>query len=53
MCAPNLNYNRFPTGSVNYYIPLIEAGYRIWVYSGDTDGAVPITGSLYWLNLLK
>jgi len=48
MCA-NLNYTPF-NGSYYLYPTLIEKGYRIWVYSGDTDGAVPITGTIYWLN---
>lgn len=23
----------------------VEAGLRVWVYSGDTDGVVPVTGT--------
>lgn len=32
---------------------MMKAGYRIWVISGDTDAAVPVTGTLYWLDKLK
>jgi len=34
------------------YPNLIQKGYRIWIYSGDTDAAVPTTGTLFWTNLL-
>ncbi|KAL3649918.1 Serine carboxypeptidase-like 34 [Castilleja foliolosa] len=31
---------------------LIAAGQRIWVFSGDTDGRVPVTGTRYGLKKL-
>lgn len=31
----------------------MKAGYRIWVYSGDVDADVPITGTLNWLQKLR
>ncbi|XP_027909956.1 serine carboxypeptidase-like 34 isoform X2 [Vigna unguiculata] len=31
---------------------LVAGGLRIWVYSGDTDGAVPVTGTRYTLKKL-
>lgn len=34
------------------YTKLIKAGLKIWVYSGDTDGRVPVTGSRYWIDAL-
>ncbi len=52
MCSA-INYKKLPTGSFYVYPVMIEAGYRIWVISGDTDAAVPVTGTLYWLNNLK
>ncbi|CAJ1972652.1 unnamed protein product [Sphenostylis stenocarpa] len=32
---------------------LISSGIRTWIYSGDTDGRVPITSSRYSVNALK
>lgn len=32
---------------------LIASGIRIWVYSGDTDGRVPITSSRYAISTFK
>lgn len=29
---------------------LIKAGLRIWIYSGDTDGRVPVTSTRYSIN---
>ncbi|TXG47336.1 hypothetical protein EZV62_026630 [Acer yangbiense] len=34
------------------YSKLIQAGLRIWVYSGDTDGRVPVLSTRYSLNAL-
>ena len=35
------------------YPVLMRAGYKIWVYSGDVDADVPITGTLRWLQMLR
>ncbi|KAF7138715.1 hypothetical protein RHSIM_Rhsim07G0231300 [Rhododendron simsii] len=32
---------------------LIESGLRLWVYSGDNDGRIPVTASRYSINTLK
>ncbi|KAJ3680272.1 hypothetical protein LUZ60_016550 [Juncus effusus] len=32
---------------------LMKAGLRIWVYSGDTDGRVPVTSTRYSINAMK
>ncbi|KAG9457759.1 hypothetical protein H6P81_002267 [Aristolochia fimbriata] len=32
------------------YTKLIKAGFGIWVYSGDTDGRVPVIGTRYWVE---
>ncbi|KAM0896282.1 hypothetical protein ACQ4PT_023296 [Festuca glaucescens] len=32
---------------------LMGAGLRIWVYSGDTDGRVPVTSTRYSINAMK
>ncbi|MCL7045002.1 hypothetical protein MKW94_003055 [Papaver nudicaule] len=34
------------------YTKLIKAGLKIWIYSGDTDGRVPVIGSRYWTEAL-
>ena len=55
MCVggSNWTYTRSPKGSYYLYPNLIRKGYRIWIYSGDTDGAVPTTGTLFWVNQLS
>lgn len=35
------------------YEELIKAGLKIWVYSGDEDAMVPVTGTRLWLRKLK
>lgn len=54
MCSNKVTtlYTRSTTGSYNLYPDLISNGLRIWVYSGDVDGAVPTSGTLYWFNKL-
>ncbi|KAJ7960385.1 Carboxypeptidase [Quillaja saponaria] len=32
---------------------LIQSDIRVWIYSGDTDGRVPVTSSRYSINSLK
>ncbi|KAE9458523.1 hypothetical protein C3L33_09574, partial [Rhododendron williamsianum] len=32
---------------------LIASGIRLWVYSGDVDGVIPVTSSRYAINTLK
>ncbi|KAJ8618564.1 hypothetical protein MRB53_014750 [Persea americana] len=32
---------------------LVAGGLRIWIYSGDTDGRVPVTSTRYTLNKLR
>ena len=41
----NATYSMYPI--------LMKAGYKIWVYSGDVDADVPITGTLKWLHKLR
>lgn len=47
-----MKYKRSTTGSYNVYPGLVKEGLRIWIYSGDVDGAVPLSGTLYWFNKL-
>jgi len=47
------DYTRSPLGSYGLYPNLINKGYRIWIYSGDTDGAVPLPGTLFWIDKIR
>lgn len=54
MCSDKVtrSYSRGTTGTYNLYPNLVNSGLRIWIYSGDTDGAVPTSGTMYWFNKL-
>ncbi|XP_010270860.1 PREDICTED: serine carboxypeptidase-like 33 [Nelumbo nucifera] len=45
-------YNFTVFSTMPIYTKLIKAGLRIWVYSGDADGRVPVIGSRYWTEAL-
>jgi len=50
----NQNYQwNFEHGSVELYPKLIKEEVRIWIYSGDTDGAVPVNDTIRWIENLK
>ncbi|KAK6234039.1 hypothetical protein QUC31_006445 [Theobroma cacao] len=42
-----------PLSMLPIYKELIAAGFRIWVYSGDTDAVVPVTATRYSIDALK
>ncbi|KAH9289335.1 hypothetical protein KI387_033452 [Taxus chinensis] len=46
------DWNDKPPSVLPVYLKLIEAGVRIWVYSGDTDGRVPVLSTRYNMNAL-
>jgi serine carboxypeptidase-like clade 2 len=48
-----LNWQDQATSVLPIYHELLEAGYRLWVFSGDADSVVPTTGSRYALASLK
>jgi carboxypeptidase C (cathepsin A) len=49
----DLNYSPdYARGSFVYYPSLIASGININIYSGDTDSAVPTTGTRTWLSML-
>ncbi|WVZ03196.1 hypothetical protein V8G54_024002 [Vigna mungo] len=45
-------WNDAPASILPVIKKLAAAGIRIWVYSGDTDGSVPVTGTRYSLQRL-
>ncbi|PVH61817.1 hypothetical protein PAHAL_3G128700 [Panicum hallii] len=50
---PILNSYNFSVFSVlPIYSKLIKAGLRVWLYSGDADGRVPVIGSRYCVESL-
>lgn len=56
MCNANDDflYDRSLTGSYHIYKRLIPLNkYKIIIYSGDSDPAVPTSGTLYWIDLIR
>lgn len=43
-------YTDTPDGSYHLYPNLIKNNLKIWIYSGDVDGNVPIPGTLNWIS---
>lgn len=53
-CNDFINGNYTFGDSLNTYNKtLLNSGLRIWFYAGDTDGAVPFTGTIQWIPKLK
>ncbi|XP_051183430.1 serine carboxypeptidase 2 [Lolium perenne] len=48
----NSNWRDAPSSMLPIYKELIEAGLRIWVFSGDTDAVVPLTATRYSIEAL-
>ncbi|MED6189185.1 Serine carboxypeptidase-like 32 [Stylosanthes scabra] len=46
------NWNKSKASVIPIYRKLISGGLRIWVYSGDTDGRVPVLSTRYSLSIL-
>ncbi|CAK9315096.1 unnamed protein product [Citrullus colocynthis] len=49
----NLNWKDSAGSVLDVYRELIQTGLRIWVFSGDTDGVLPITSTRYSVDALK
>ncbi|XP_038971039.1 serine carboxypeptidase-like 34 [Phoenix dactylifera] len=47
-----LEWNDSPASMLPTLRKLINGGIRVWVYSGDTDGRIPVTSTRYSLNKL-
>lgn len=45
-------YEKDPRSTYHIYPELIKNHIRILKFSGDVDGVVPITGTVYWINKL-
>lgn len=52
MCA-NISYTPGANASYFLYPYMIQKGYRILVYSGDSDGSVPTIGTIGWIEQLQ
>lgn len=54
-CSDNVatNYTMFSNASYWLYPGLIKSGLRIWIFEGDVDNSVPITGTVTWLTRLR
>eukprot|EP00897_Mesotaenium_endlicherianum_P008948 jgi/Mesen1/8081/ME000434S07329 len=50
-----LKYSEYDVEStvLGLYAYLLRAGIRIWVYSGDVDGVVPVAGTRKWIAKLR
>ena len=46
-------YVSFANASIWIYPHLIKEKLRVWVYSGDVDADVPITGTLAWMEMFR
>jgi len=51
--AINGGYNRTPSSMVPIYQFLLQNKLRVLIYSGDTDFAVPWTGSAFWTSSMN
>ncbi|KAG4988221.1 hypothetical protein JHK85_031204 [Glycine max] len=52
-CSDNITFwNDSPQSMLPVIKKLIAGGIRIWVYSGDTDGRIPVTSTRYTLRKL-
>ncbi|OAY78782.1 serine carboxypeptidase-like 34 [Ananas comosus] len=52
-CSNAINqWNDAPASMLPIIRKLIDGGIRVWVYSGDTDGRIPVTSTRYTLRKL-
>ena len=52
ICSDKVNYKKLYTSVLGAYSVLC-ANYRVLVYSGDTDGAVPYLGTMEWIRAFE
>ncbi|CAN8245078.1 unnamed protein product [Cochlearia groenlandica] len=49
----NWNWTDSKPSVLPIYKKLIAGGFRVWIYSGDTDGRVPLLATRYCINKLE
>lgn len=52
-CSMDLSWTDSATTVLPLWEELIAAGYKIWIYSGDNDAVVPVTGTIYAIESLN
>ncbi|CAI8606347.1 unnamed protein product [Vicia faba] len=52
-CSDDLSWTDSPASILSTINRLRSSGISIWIYSGDTDGRVPITSTRYSINSLN
>ena len=52
MCEGDIDYTKLPIGS-QWIWEALKGEYRMLKFSGDTDGAVPLTGTRNWINSMN
>ncbi|XP_031273265.1 serine carboxypeptidase-like 17 [Pistacia vera] len=52
-CNKSLSYIKDIPSSLNYHRNLIKRGYRVLIYSGDLDLAIPYVGTETWIKSLN
>jgi len=54
-CNDKLYQSYIMNENASYWIypHLLRAGYRVWIYSGDVDADVPVTGTKYWMEKFR
>ncbi|XP_074346165.1 serine carboxypeptidase 1-like [Apium graveolens] len=52
-CSDIISWTDSPTTVLPVIKELMSSGISVWLYSGDTDGAVPVTTTRYAINYLQ
>lgn len=54
-CSDHVADTYISEANASYWIypELIKENIRVWVYSGDVDADVPITGTVRWLKMIR
>ncbi|KAJ0266132.1 hypothetical protein HA466_0001780 [Hirschfeldia incana] len=52
-CSSVIKWTEAPTTVIPVIQKLLKSGLRIWIYSGDTDGRLPVTSTRYSLRKMR